>query len=186
MSTDASGSGTPRAAAGASISLSKRVNETLPPLTELLSAHDLARPTRRPRWLLAALTLLRQFPKPQRFRGRAVGWRPSDVESRLQENGSRGQTPLRAAIRPADAVTPREPCADSTPRVNSHAASFLSARKKARQLRMRHTMWGRVMNELNLAPVVVPARYVLLPLANTITGYTVKAMERKIERGDWR
>lgn len=25
----------------------------------------------------------------------------------------------------------------------------------------------------------------LLPLAATITGYTVKAMERKIERGDW-
>ena len=33
--------------------------------------------------------------------------------------------------------------------------------------------------------VVTPARYVLLPLASAITGYTVKAMERKIERGDW-
>jgi hypothetical protein len=33
--------------------------------------------------------------------------------------------------------------------------------------------------------VVAPARYVLLPLANLITGYSVKAMERKIERGDW-
>lgn len=32
---------------------------------------------------------------------------------------------------------------------------------------------------------VTPARYVLLPLANLLTGYTVKAMERKIERGDW-
>ena len=32
---------------------------------------------------------------------------------------------------------------------------------------------------------VLPARYVLLPLANALTGYTVKAMERKIERGDW-
>jgi len=31
---------------------------------------------------------------------------------------------------------------------------------------------------------ILPARYVLLPLANAITGYTVKAMERKIERGD--
>ncbi|MBB6094950.1 hypothetical protein HNQ60_003837 [Povalibacter uvarum] len=42
------------------------------------------------------------------------------------------------------------------------------------------------MNQPNLPPVVVvPARYVLLPLANAITGYTVKAMERKIERGDW-
>jgi hypothetical protein len=36
------------------------------------------------------------------------------------------------------------------------------------------------------APVVVgTARYVLLPLANLLTGYSVKAMERKIERGDW-
>lgn len=35
-------------------------------------------------------------------------------------------------------------------------------------------------------PVTVPpARYVLLSLAQSVTGYTVKAMERKIERGDW-
>lgn len=33
--------------------------------------------------------------------------------------------------------------------------------------------------------LIAPARYVLLPLASAITGYTVKAMERKIERGDW-
>jgi hypothetical protein len=36
------------------------------------------------------------------------------------------------------------------------------------------------------APIVLgTARYVLLPLANLLTGYSVKAMERKIERGDW-
>jgi len=29
------------------------------------------------------------------------------------------------------------------------------------------------------------SRYVLLNLAAQMTGYTVKAMERKIERGDW-
>ena len=35
-------------------------------------------------------------------------------------------------------------------------------------------------------PITVScARYVLLSLANQITGYTVKAMQRKIERGDW-
>ena len=35
-------------------------------------------------------------------------------------------------------------------------------------------------------PIVVStSRYVLLPLANLLTGYSVKAMERKIERGDW-
>jgi hypothetical protein len=32
---------------------------------------------------------------------------------------------------------------------------------------------------------VLPARYVLMHLATTLTGYTVKAMQRKIERGDW-
>jgi hypothetical protein len=35
------------------------------------------------------------------------------------------------------------------------------------------------------AGVVSTSRYVLLPLATTITGYTVKAMQRKIERGEW-
>jgi hypothetical protein len=33
--------------------------------------------------------------------------------------------------------------------------------------------------------MVAPARYVLLPLASLLSGYSVKAMERKIERGDW-
>jgi hypothetical protein len=43
-----------------------------------------------------------------------------------------------------------------------------------------------VRPRLTEAPVVVAtARYVLLPLANLLTGYSVKAMERKIERGDW-
>ena len=36
------------------------------------------------------------------------------------------------------------------------------------------------------APILVaPARYVRLSLAEALTGYTVKAMERKIERGGW-
>lgn len=35
------------------------------------------------------------------------------------------------------------------------------------------------------AAAVTPSRYVLLSLATLITGYSVKAMERKIERGDW-
>lgn len=42
------------------------------------------------------------------------------------------------------------------------------------------------MNGQNQVPAaVLPARYVLLPLAHLITGYTVKAIQRKIERGDW-
>ena len=35
------------------------------------------------------------------------------------------------------------------------------------------------------AAVVASARYVLLPLAHLLTGYSVKAIQRKIERGDW-
>jgi hypothetical protein len=33
--------------------------------------------------------------------------------------------------------------------------------------------------------LVTSSRYVLLTVAAQMTGYTVKAMERKIERGDW-
>ncbi len=33
--------------------------------------------------------------------------------------------------------------------------------------------------------MVMPARYVLLPLASVLTGYSVKAIQRNIERGDW-
>lgn len=35
------------------------------------------------------------------------------------------------------------------------------------------------------AMTLAPERYVLIPLASVVTGYTVKAIERKIERGDW-
>lgn len=40
-------------------------------------------------------------------------------------------------------------------------------------------------NRSHPAVNIRPSRYVLLPLAMLLTGYTVKAMERKIERGDW-
>ena len=36
-----------------------------------------------------------------------------------------------------------------------------------------------------LPPQVAPAAYVLIPLAAAITGYSAKAIEGKIERGDW-
>lgn len=39
--------------------------------------------------------------------------------------------------------------------------------------------------ELSRSFTVKPARYILLPLANIVTGYTVKAMQGKIQRGDW-
>lgn len=36
-----------------------------------------------------------------------------------------------------------------------------------------------------LLPAVTPSRYVLIPLAATMTGLSAKAIERKIERGEW-
>jgi hypothetical protein len=50
---------------------------------------------------------------------------------------------------------------------------------------MDATMDTNTNGETTPSIAVLPARYVLLPLANALTGYTVKAMERKIERGDW-
>jgi predicted DNA-binding transcriptional regulator AlpA len=88
MSTQISGSGTPFAAITRSgqVSLSKWVNEKLPPWTELLTAHEVARLTRRHRWILSALTLLGRFPKQERFRGRAIGWKRHDVERWLRSD----------------------------------------------------------------------------------------------------
>lgn len=40
-------------------------------------------------------------------------------------------------------------------------------------------------NERNPPVVVAPARYVLLPLAQAITGYSVNAIQCKIHRGEW-
>jgi len=77
--SDLSGKADAKAVSIRPIVLSRWVNEPYPPLTELLSAHDVARLTRRPRWLLAGLALIGRFPKKARFRGRALGWWRSDV-----------------------------------------------------------------------------------------------------------
>ncbi len=73
------GKADPKAAPARPIVLSRWINEPYPPLTELLSAYDVARLTRRPRWLLVGLTLIGRFPKRARFRGRTLGWWLSDV-----------------------------------------------------------------------------------------------------------
>src|SRR5665213_231698 len=43
----------------------------------------------------------------------------------------------------------------------------------------------RVMAAQGSDALATSSRYVLLTVAAQMTGYTVKAMERKIERGDW-
>ena len=58
----------------ANVRVSPRVNEKLPALNQILSAHDVARLTRRNRWVLCALSFLGRFPRKQRFRGHSIGW----------------------------------------------------------------------------------------------------------------
>src|SRR5271157_4041346 len=68
-----------QAARSKNVSLSKWVNEPLPAWEQLLSAHDVARLTRRPRWVLLSSMLMGQFPRMQRFHGRRIGWLRADV-----------------------------------------------------------------------------------------------------------
>jgi predicted DNA-binding transcriptional regulator AlpA len=75
-------------AASCRVSLSPYVNELFPNWEELLSAHDVARLTRRPRWMLASLALVGRFPRKQRFHGRDIGWLKAEVIAWM----SRGRT----------------------------------------------------------------------------------------------
>lgn len=69
----------PSPACEPALTLSKWVNERYPPLNDLLSARDVARLTRRPRWMLTGLCLIGRFPKKLTYRGRGIGWRRSEV-----------------------------------------------------------------------------------------------------------
>jgi predicted DNA-binding transcriptional regulator AlpA len=61
------------------VTLSRWVNERPPSCQEILTAHDVARLTRRSRWVLETLTLFGRFPRKHRFHGRGIGWCRRDV-----------------------------------------------------------------------------------------------------------
>ncbi len=65
--------------ASRNVILSPYVNEPFPAWEELLSAHDVARLTRRPRWVLAGLAFFGQFPRKRRYHGRGIGWLRHEV-----------------------------------------------------------------------------------------------------------
>src|ERR1700730_4621816 len=90
-------------AAGTRVSLSKWVNEKSPAWNEILSAHDVARLTRRHRWVVHTLTILGRFPKRQRFHDREIGWAQQDVLRWLAENAT-SQRRLREQRRLCSAV----------------------------------------------------------------------------------
>jgi len=86
----------------APLTISRWVNEPYPPLCELLSAHDVARLTRRPRWMLMGLGLIGQFPRRRRLRGQWVGWYRSEVLEWIARN-PRSMTGNATLERPAAA-----------------------------------------------------------------------------------
>lgn len=62
------------------------VNEPLPDLRAILSASEISRLTRRPRWLLLGLAVLGRFPKQRTHCGKPVGWHRADVLDWLTQN----------------------------------------------------------------------------------------------------
>ena len=99
MAIDEFASRIPDRTAAPRVSLSRWVNEGLPSCQELLTAHDVARLTRRRRWILETLTLFGRFPRKQRFHGRRVGWRRRDVLLWLGADNSAGSpTPCTLEI----------------------------------------------------------------------------------------
>src|SRR5258706_2131618 len=110
MSTGVCEAQTATRASGGSgtVFISEWFNESPPPWDEILTAHDVARLTRRHRWVLSALTFLGHFPKKQRFHGRNVGWRRHDVERWLERSrkpGVRGGRLFRPACVSSAAIT---------------------------------------------------------------------------------
>jgi predicted DNA-binding transcriptional regulator AlpA len=61
------------------VTISPWVNEPLPNIQGILCSRDLARLTRRPRWVLWGLALVGKFPRKKRYRGRLVGWCRAEV-----------------------------------------------------------------------------------------------------------
>ena len=102
------------------VALSRWVNEPLPAWRDILSAHDVARLTRRPAWILCGLTLLGRFPNKCQYRGRRIGWLRSDVlawmtrELTLERADQVREIPARRCAKrhplqpclPLDCVTP--------------------------------------------------------------------------------
>lgn len=78
--------------------LSPYVNERFPAWEDLLSAHDVARLTRRPRWVLLGLAALGRFPRRQRFHGREIGWLRTDVLTWLAQDQQTTQCHAGLAI----------------------------------------------------------------------------------------
>ena len=61
------------------ISISRWVNEPNPVWDQILTAHDVARLVRRPRWVLSSMAVVGRFPRMHYFRGKRIGWLKADI-----------------------------------------------------------------------------------------------------------
>jgi hypothetical protein len=140
MSTDTSGSRTPVDAVRTdNLSLSKWVNEPLPPWSEIVNAHEVARLTRRHRWILSASTLLGRFLRRQHFRGRRIGWLRSDVAVRLVRKQGASNRHSQRPQHPCSTVRLRKclPLRCTALRVRAHAATPARLRGSLRPRRYK-------------------------------------------------
>jgi predicted DNA-binding transcriptional regulator AlpA len=64
---------------GTRVTLSPWVNEQALPWSQILTARDVARLTRRRRWICVGLMWFGRFPRRKTYRGRAIGWLKSEV-----------------------------------------------------------------------------------------------------------
>jgi len=87
LSADSSTAGIATSPARA-VLLPRWINEPLPDVRLLLSSHDVARLTRRPRWQLIGLTVLGRFPRRCCYQGRPLGWHRDDVLAWLTQGMS--------------------------------------------------------------------------------------------------
>jgi len=88
------------------VSISPYVNEPLPNWEEILTAHDVARLTRRPHCVLLGMMMIRQFPQKVRFHGQGIGWLRADVLNWMARDLRNKQyhTNAAAVLRPRFAV----------------------------------------------------------------------------------
>jgi predicted DNA-binding transcriptional regulator AlpA len=96
-----------------SVSLSPWVNERFPGWDQILSAHQVARLTRRPQSVLSSMALLGRFPKKHRYHGRKIGWLRSEIVDWLAMGPSTGRREgsSEALVRqPAASTLPRRKC----------------------------------------------------------------------------
>jgi hypothetical protein len=61
------------------VSISRWVNEPYPAWDCILTAHDVARLIRRPRWMLRGLAAIGQIPRSHHFHGKHIGWLKADI-----------------------------------------------------------------------------------------------------------